>query len=434
MPVTFKPGPLEDEGIIAESGDWTGNASLLWRYRRGLTRALITAFLGSVVIAFTLPKRYDSMTRIMPPDQQGSGALMLAALAGRAGSLGGLGSLGNLFSAHSSTALFMDLLRSGTVTDRLVERFQLQHVYQKRYKVDAAKRLVHNTTISDDKRSGVITIVVRDRDPVRARDLAQAYLDELNKLVLRTSTSAAHQERVFIEARLQSVNQDLERAQLALGEFSSKNSTIDLKEQTRAMVDAGARVQGELVVEQAGLESLRQVYGDANVRVREVQARIGTLQHQLTKLSGSSTTVDESRGSAVSSADRAPELYPPLHDIPRLAVPYADLYRRVRVQETAFDLLTQQYELARIEEAKDVPVLSVIDPPGVPEKKAFPPRLLLTAALTMTVFTSACVLIVLRDRWTNLMPSDPRRQLIAEIASTLSVSNRAATNKGRDAA
>ena len=105
--------------------------------------------------------------------------------------------------------------------------------------------------------------------------MAQAYLDDLNSLLTQTSTSSAHQERIFIESRFHSVGADLERAQLTLSEFSSKNSTIDIKEQTRRLVD-GARVQGELLVEQAGLQSLRQIYGDGNMRGAE--ARIAALK------------------------------------------------------------------------------------------------------------------------------------------------------------
>src|SRR6202012_5150021 len=105
------------------------------------------------------------------------------------------------------------------------------------------------------------------------------------------------------------------------------------------------------------------------------------------------------------------ELYPPLRQLPRLAVPYADLYRRVKVEETVFELLTQQYEMARIEEAKDIPVVSVIDPPGIPEKKSFPPRLLLSLLLTFLSFTGASTLILIRDHWSTVDPRDPRKVL-----------------------
>ena len=154
-----------------------------------------------------------------------------------------------------------------------------------------------------------------------------------------------------------------------LSASSPNNNAIDIKEQTCAMVDAGARVQAELIVEQSGLQSLRQIYGDGNVRVRESQARIASLQAQLDKMTGAPGA--DGSSSAMTNPDAAeakPELYPPLRQLPRLAVPYADLHRCVQVQPAALQLLTQQYETARIEEAKDIPAVSVIDGPGIGKK------------------------------------------------------------------
>lgn len=394
---------------------WATRVSLLWKHRKLLAQVTGVSFVLGLTIACVIPKLYKSTASIMPPDQQGSGAMMLAALMGHSGlgSLGGLTS--GLFGAHPTTALFVNLLESGTVRGNLVDRFDLQHVYHSRYHFTAEKALARHTKISDDKKSGVITIEVEDTNPVRARDIAQAYLDELNKLVNSTSTSAARQERVFIEHRLATVQNDLERAQLELSAFASKNNTVDIKEQTRAMVDAGARVQGELLVEQSGLEALRQIYGDENVRVKETRARIAALQREITQMAGSSAPLPSSD----SSGNAGSALYPPLRQLPRLAVPYADLYRRVKVQETVFELLTQQYEMARIEEAKDVPVISVIDTPGIAEKKSFPPRIILTLLITFLGFAATSALILLRNAWSFLSPNDPRKMLVTEVLPVL---------------
>src|SRR6202522_3432924 len=334
-PMVAAPSPdLAEQMWIEPADNWVTRATLLWKYRRKLVRVTAIALVVSLCIAFVIPKRYKDVTSIMPPDQQGgTGALLLSALAGRAGALGGLGSLaGSLFSGHPTTALYEDLLKSSTVSGHLIDRFHLQQVYHTHYRYTTAKRLARLTTITDDKKSGVITITVQDKDPVRARDLAQGYLDELNNLLTRTSTSSAHQERIFIENRLHTVDEELEQAQLALSEFSSKNSTIDIKEQTRGLVDAGARVQGELLVEQSGLQSLRQIYGDGNIRVRETEARIASLQRDLKNMVGTSAplaTADAGVDHTTLGADDKGELYPPLRQLPRLAVPYADLYRRV---------------------------------------------------------------------------------------------------------
>jgi capsule polysaccharide export protein KpsE/RkpR len=413
----------ESRPALPPQEHWAFRAKLLWSHRRTLARVTAISLLASLAIAFLMPKRYKSSAAIMPPDQQSSSSLMLAALAAHSINLGSAGSLASGFlSGHSTTALFIDLLRSATVSGHLIDRFNLQHVYRKRYRVDTAKHLANWTTITDDKKSGVITIEVQDTDPVRARDLAQGYLDELNRLVTQTNTSAAHRERVFVEQRLHSVQDDLERAQLQLSDFSSKSGTLNIGEQTRAMVDAGARVQAELLVEQSELESLRQIYGDGNVRVQQAEARIATLKRGLNEITGSAAPLAPDKAGltdAASADEDSGDPYPPLRQLPRLAVPYADLYRRVKVQEAAYELLTQQYELARIEEARDVPAVSVIDPPGIPEKKSFPPRLLLSAFLTALAFTVAAALILVRDGWLKIDPFDPRKSLAADIFPVL---------------
>ncbi len=414
--------PALEAQDVAGTPEWVTNTRVLWERRRLLVRVAAVSLLLSLLLAFTLPKRYKSSAQIMPPSNPSMGTAMLAALAGRAlGGMNGLGSLaGSLLGGNNSTALFVNLLRSGTIAGRLIDRFHLQSVYHTRYRVDTAKHLARETTISDDKKSGVITITVEDTDPRRARDLAQGYLDELNLMVNRTSTSSAHQERVFIEKRLQKVKADLEVAQQQMSQFSSTHATIDIKEQTRAMVDAASRLQAQMILEQANLDSVRQIYGDGNVRVRATQARIAALQAQLSKISGSSaplpaeqTTQSEDKGGT------SYELYPPLRQLPRLAVPYADLYRQVQVQETVFELLTQQDELARIQEAKDVPVVGVIDAPGIPEKKSFPPRLLLALLLTVIATSIAAATLLAWQRWLHISPGDPRKVLAQEIFASL---------------
>jgi capsule polysaccharide export protein KpsE/RkpR len=340
---------------------------------------------------------------------------MLAALAGHSlGGLAGFGNLAGLLGGRTSSALFIDLLHSRTIRDHIIDRFNLQHVYKKRYRIDTVKYLGHQTTVVDDKKSGVITITFSDTDPRRAQAITQAYLDELNSIVTRANTSSARREREFIEKRLVSVQAELQSAEKALSQFSSTNVTLDIKEQTHAMVDAAAKLQAELIVGQSELDSLEQIYGDANVRVRAARARIGVLQSQLTKMSGSAAAEGSDESNEASS-----QLYPSLRQLPRLAVPYADLYRRVRIQETVFELLSQQYEMARLEEAKDTPVVAVIDQPLVAEKKSFPPRLLMMLLLTGFSVGATAFYIVLRSMWERMGKGDPRKVLAEEIGDSV---------------
>jgi capsule polysaccharide export protein KpsE/RkpR len=402
--------------------NWVTNASVLWVHRSVLGRTAAVALLLALVIALVIPNKYESTARIMPPETGGGTTALLAAITGRSefGGLGGLAS--SLLGARTSGPLFVDLLRSATVSGDLVDRFQLQQIYKKRYRVDAAKRLAQSTAVVEDKKSGVISITVEDSDPRRARDLAQAYLDELNLLVTRTNTSSARQERMFIEHRLEGAHSDLERAQQEMSEFASTHTAIDMKEQTRATVEAAAKLEGQLIFEQSELDSVRQVYGDENVRVRSARARVGELQRQLEMISGTSTPLVKDKSGNPNSAatlDHTVADYPSLRQLPRLAVPYADIYRRVRIQETLYEMLTQQYELARIQEAKDVPVVRVIDLPGIPEKKSFPPRAMFMVIITALIVIAASARLLILDRWNQLSVHDPRKELIGRIAADI---------------
>ena len=159
-------------------------------------------------------------------------------------------------------------------------------MYGARLDEDARKSLAGKTSISEDRKSGIITVTVTDRQPQRAAAIAQAYVEELNHLVEELSTSSAHRERVFLEERLRTVKADLDDAAERFGQFASKNTAIDIQAQGKAMLDSAAQLQGQMIAAEAELQELKQIYTVGNVRVREIQARIVELRKQLDKLGG----------------------------------------------------------------------------------------------------------------------------------------------------
>jgi capsule polysaccharide export protein KpsE/RkpR len=396
-----------------ERAHWVTNASLMWDNRRLFFRVAAVVFALSILLALSLPKEYVATARIMPPEQGGNSAAMLAALVGK-GSAGGLaGFAGSLLGAKNNGALFVGLLHSGTVSGHLVDRFDLRRAYHKRYRDDTARRLAHLTKITEDAKSGIITIAVTDYTRERARDLAQGYLDELNNLVARVSTSSAGREREFVEKRLIAVKAELQQAQLELSDFSSKNTAIDIKEQTRATVEVGARLEGQLIAGESELDSLRQIYGNQNVRVRAAEARNALLQSELQRASGQS-------GQVFSEKDiDASHPYPALRQLPELGVKWANLYRDVRIHETVFDLLSEEYETARIEEAKSIPTIGVVDYPEIPERKSGPHRTLIVLILTLVSIVMTAVFLLARRSWLAMGDQDVRRILVASIGTAL---------------
>jgi len=399
--------------VSMEKANWVENASLFWDFRRVFARVAGIVFVLSVLVAILLPKEYVSGARIMPPEQGGNTAAMLAALVGKSSAGGLAGLAGSLLGAKNNGALFVALLHSGTVSGHLMDRFDLQRVYHKRYREDTAKRLGRLTKITEDPKSGVITIAVTDETRERARDLAQGYLDELNNLVAKVNTSSAHREREFIEQRLNTVQAELQRAQLELSDFSSKNTTIDIKEQTRATVDAGAKLEGQLIAGQSELDSLRQIYGDQNVRVRAAEARNAILQRELQRANGQSTPDPDGKDVDASHP------YPALRRLPELGVRWANLYRNVRIHETVFDLLSEEYETARIEEVKSIPTVSVIDVPQLPEKKSGPHRTLIVLIATFLSLVITAVFLLARRSWMEMGSEDARRVLAKRIGMSL---------------
>ena len=400
-------------GVTDFRASVAGRLRLLLRKRRYLAKAFLAGLLSGGLVAFLIPARYESLVQLMPPDNQtNSGLAMLASLTAKTG--GGLGGVaGDLLGMKSSGALFVGILHSRTVGDRIAERFQLKKVYAIKLEEDVRKKLSENTTVSEDRKSGILTIAVTDRDPQRAARMAEAYVDELNQLVAELSTSSAHRERVFLEGRLRAVKLDLDEASKQFSQFASRNNTIDIKEQGRAMVEGASTVEGELIASESELKGLEEIYADNNVRVRSLRARIAELRRQLHMLGGKSTAessqaTDSSRGE-----------YPSISKLPLLGVTYADLYRRMQIEEAVYETLTQQYELAKVQEAKETPSVKVLDTASVPQKKSFPPRSLITTLGGFLLLSAAVAGVLARYRWDETDSSDPGKLLAQEVFQTV---------------
>jgi capsule polysaccharide export protein KpsE/RkpR len=390
------------------------NVRTVWGERTFLVRLALLGFVLALIIAFIIPARYTSTTKLMPPDNQSSSSLAMAAasmISGKTGGSGGtLGDIaGDLLGLKSTSDVFVGVLSSRTVQDELIRQFDLRHVYGYRKMESTRKMLASRTEISIERKSQIIAITVTDQSPERAAAMAKAYVDQLNRLVAELSTSSARRERIFLEGRLVQVNQDLENAEKEFSQYSSKNGAIDIKEQGKAMVEAAATLQGRLIFAQSELEGLRQIYSDSNVRVRAVKARIQELQSQLEKIGGKGQSTTLGPDSA------AADLYPSIRKLPLLGVEYADLYRRSKVQETVYEALTQEFELAKVQEAKEIPTVKVLDVADVPETKIFPPRLLIAVSGSFVALIGGVMFLLGSKSWEETDPHDLGKAIATEI-------------------
>jgi len=394
---------------------------LLWDERRLVGRLTLGGLVLGTLVAFILPAQYQSTVQLMPPDTQSSSGAMLAALSAKAGGIGAMA--GDLLGGNSTGALFIGILRSRTLEDRLVQRFDLKKVYGAKLLEDARTRLANNTGVSEDHKSGIISLSAVDHDPARAAALAQAYAEELERLVSELSTSAAHRERVFLEERLKVVKQELDQASQEFSQFASQNTAINIPEQGKAMVEAAATLEGHLIAAESELKGLAEIYTASNVRVRSVQARVSELRRQLEKLDGDSGPAGNvlAKNNLAKNATSPVEhsAYPSLRELPLLGVTYTDLLRRTRIQEAVYETLTQQYELAKVQEAKETPSVKVLDAASLPERKVFPPRLLIMFWGALLGLAAAAFWVLGRTRWRQMDSRNPAKLLAQDVFQTV---------------
>jgi capsule polysaccharide export protein KpsE/RkpR len=343
---------------------------------------------------------------------------LLGKLMGGGSSSGGLGmglDAAGLLGMKTPGAFYVEVLKSRSLQDRMIDRFDLKHHYWKFsqwYTHDyftTRKKLKNFTDIEEDKKSGVITVTVTDYKPEMAAQVANAYVEELNKAAADLNTGDAHRERVFLEGRLTEAKQDLDQASLALSQYSSKNTLMDPQTQGRAMVDAAARVQGEIVATEAELKGLQQIYSDDNTRVRTLKARLGVLQGQMKSMQGKGAAASQASESASGS-------FPSMSELPVLGYTYYDLYRQAKIRETVYEFLTQQYELAKVQEAKELPTVRVMDPAVKPERKSAPKRTMIVLLSVLGAWVLTALFVLWRNSWEQLPANDSLRLLGAEVA------------------
>jgi len=387
---------------------------VLWRNRRLLWRWTLVGIILATCFAFWLRKSYTAVLRLMPPEKEAMStspmAIVAAMSSGNSSGGGGGSSAGDvanvasdLLGTKSEGALVVAMMNGRSVQDAVVNRFDLRKVYQIKYMDDARKRLMKKTEIEEDKKSGVVMIRVTDHDPRRAAAMAQTYVEALNDLLASVSTSSARRERIFIESRLTTVKQALDTAERRYSDYASQNTAIDIPEQSKAMVQAAAVLQGQLISAQSELEGVSQIYTESNVRVRSARARVAELQKELDKMGGENMSVTPNGGPS--------EIYPPIRKLPLLGVRWADLYREVKLEETVYELLTGQYELAKIQEAKEVPSVQVYDPAEVPERSSGPPRLLIIVIGAIVFFAMSAAWVLGTAAWEEIDPRAPHKEL-----------------------
>jgi capsule polysaccharide export protein KpsE/RkpR len=317
---------------------------------------------------------------------------------------------GSMLQTKTPGALLTGMLESRTLQESLVKQFDLVHHYKVSLVEDACHQLALNTVIREDVKSGITTINVKADNPALAAALTQAYVTELDRMVTNDSTSAARRERIFLEARLKEIKKDLDGSANALSAFSTKNRTIDIPTQGKALVESEFRLQEQMTSARSELAALQQRYSADNENVRAMRARIAEIQREADKMRGAA------QGPGLNVND---SVYPSAGELPALGVTYSDLQRRVHEEEALWGALTSQYEEAKVQEAKEIPSVRVLDAANMPQRKSGPSRKVILMVGTMLSLLAAFILVRAATFWEGLRVQDERRKLVMEIAGAV---------------
>lgn len=339
--------------------------------RRRLAGLIVGAtFIISVIVSLLLPRIFASTASILPPQHEDSLGRGLASLA--AGAIGG--SAIGLLGAESPSDLWVGILKSRNAGDAVISRFNLKDHYGVESMEDARKVLGDNLRVSKTK-EGIISITVEDKDPGVAARLAAAFVEELDRINKSIVMTAGKRMRVFVEKRLMDARNALGEAEDAVRAFQEKNRAVKLSDQSRSIIGAIGSVKGQLMAKEVELKTLLSYATPNNPKVGIIRTQIEGLKERLQELE---------YGGLDGAKTRRKDFFIPTARMPGLSLQYARLLRDVKVQETLEEFLTRQYEMARIQEAKDSPTVQVLDRARVPEKKAKPRRTIIVMLSTIT--------------------------------------------------
>ena len=363
----------------------------------------VCAIIYSVIMCLLLPKEYTATARILPPNESSSGMSGLLSQAG--GVLGGLA--GGFISGKSTSDLYVGILKSRTVADGLIDKFNLKELYETKYMADVYKKLAVQTSISISQKDQIISVSVEDHDPEHAADMANAYVHMLDRMNRTLNITAGQRKRSFLENRLHKVKQDLINAETSLKEFQEKYKLVAIKEQTSAVIQGAARIKGEIIMAETELEVLKQFGTERQNEAVMLKSKIVELRKQLTRLEGGLS--DKVISKQTHEDNQSPDLFIPLSKMPALGMQLIRLIREAKVQEKLFELITTQYELAKIEEAKDINTIQILDIATPPDRKSGPKRRLIVMLYTVVAFFMAVFLAFFMEYIERIKTEDKER-------------------------
>jgi len=377
---------------------------VLVRRGRDLLAGTVAAVVLATIVSFLLPNRFTATTIILPPQQNSSSAI---ALLGQLGSANPLASLaGSGLGLKNPNDLQVAMLKSRTVEDAMIDRFNLMTRYRELRKSDARKAFEKVTDIENGLKDGLIRISVTDKDPSRAAEMANAYVDEYKKLSATIAVTEASQRRLFFEQQLVQAKENLADAEEALKRTQQKTGLIQLDGQARAVIESVAQLRGQMAAKEVQIRAMHEFAAEGNPDLRLAEQELAGLRSELARMGS---------GSGSSSGD----FLMPKGSVPQAGLDYVRKLRDMKYSETIFELLAKQFEIAKIDEARQGSVVQLVHKAVVPDKKSFPNRVLIVVCSTIAGLVLAMFWVLFSEALRFARKDPKHREHLNALARSL---------------
>ena len=393
---TNQPPYSEDEDEIK----LTDLLLVLLRRKKFILFVVLLAVVVSIIVSLSLPFSYTAKASILPPSE--SAATLFSQIGGALGVLPG-----GFVTGKTTADLYVGVLASNSVSDIIIDRFNLKEHYKSQYKSDLYKILSGMTTFSVDRKTQIISISVQNKDPKWAADLANAYVDALDKINQKVYTTEGHRKKVFLDNRLKKVTEELSKAEAELKAFQEKYKLFSIDEQARVAIEGAAKIKGEIIAAQTELEVLREFGTEKQREAIMLKSKIAELNKQLAKIETGSS--GKEKAGEEKKSENNPDFYIPFKEIPELELQLGRLMRDVKIQEKVFELITSQYEMAVIEAAKVMTTIQFLDRAYPPDRRSSPKRTQIVILSTVVAFFFAVFLSLVLEYMDRVKREEPER-------------------------
>lgn len=376
---------------------------LMTRYKRFIFRFVLGGAVLSIALALLLPVRYEGQVVLLPPSTQNSS--IASALLGQLGNLGSLGSLSAVaggLGMKTPTDMYVSLLKSRTVEDATIRRFDLMKEYRVKRMSDARKEFERRTTVVAGQKDGLIRITIEDGASKHAAELANGYVEEFRKLSASLAITEAARRRLFFEQQLQPAKEELTEAEEAMRKTQQSTGVLQIDSQARALIESTAVLRAQVVAKQVQIQGMRSFATDDNPDLVLAKQQLVALQSQLERLAGSQ---HDSGSDIVLSKGRVTEA----------GMEYIRRFRDLKYYETVYELLTKELEIARLDEAREGEIVQVVDAAVPPDKKSSPHRTLIVIGMTLLSFFVAVFWVIVRQGLKRSLNLPENRQRLEAI-------------------